>query len=42
DRSRAVAWRHALRDVLGGLLADGAAVTGFARPGWYVVQRNAS
>ena len=39
DRSRAVAWRHALRDVLGGLLADGAVVTGFARPGWYVVQR---
>ena len=42
DRSRAVAWRHALRDVLGGLLADGAVVTGFARPGWYVVQRDGS
>ena len=42
DRARAIAWRHALRDVLGGLLADGAVVTGFARPGWYVVQRDDS
>ena len=39
DRARAVAWRHAVRDVLGGLMADGAVVAGFARPGWYVVQR---
>ncbi|MGA8117329.1 MAG: hypothetical protein WCA46_27150, partial [Actinocatenispora sp.] len=36
---RALAWRHALRDVLGGLLADGAVVTGFAREGCYVVRR---
>lgn len=42
DRSRAVAWRHAVRDVLGGLMSDGAGVTGFARPGWYVVQRGDS
>lgn len=42
DRSRAVAWRYALRDVLGGLMSDGAVVTGFARPGWYVVQRAVS
>jgi len=27
--------------VLGGLLAEGATVTGFARPGCYVVQRRA-
>jgi hypothetical protein len=28
-----------VRDVLGGLLADGAAISGFARSGWYVVDR---
>jgi predicted GNAT superfamily acetyltransferase len=33
-------WRHAVRDVLGGLLAAGARVTGFDRSGWYVVERN--
>jgi len=32
-------WRFALRDVLGGLVEDGAQVTGFNREGWYVVQR---
>jgi predicted GNAT superfamily acetyltransferase len=32
-------WRHAVRDVLGGLLAEGATVTGFARSGCYVVRR---
>jgi predicted GNAT superfamily acetyltransferase len=32
-------WRHAMRQVLGGLLADGGRVTGFDRSGWYVVQR---
>jgi predicted GNAT superfamily acetyltransferase len=32
-------WRHAVRDVLGGLMADGGQVTGFDRSGWYVVQR---
>lgn len=39
DRAKAVAWRRGLREVLGGLLSDGAVVTGFARAGWYVVQR---
>jgi predicted GNAT superfamily acetyltransferase len=33
------AWRVALRDVLHGLMADGAAVTGFDRAGRYVVSR---
>ncbi|MFC9691740.1 GNAT family N-acetyltransferase [Kribbella sp. NPDC056951] len=32
-------WRLAVREVLGGLLADGARVTGFDRTGWYVVER---
>jgi predicted GNAT superfamily acetyltransferase len=32
-------WRHAMRQVLGGLLADGGRVTAFDRSGWYVVQR---
>ncbi|MET8846367.1 GNAT family N-acetyltransferase [Amycolatopsis sp. NPDC004625] len=36
------AWRVAVRDVLGGLLAEGAAVTGFDRAGWYVVAREQS
>ncbi|WP_338117980.1 GNAT family N-acetyltransferase [Streptomyces coryli] len=35
----AQAWRSALRDILGGLLADGAAVTGFTRDGRYFVER---
>lgn len=35
-------WRHAVRDVLGGLLAAGGRVTGFDRSGWYVVERNES
>ena len=39
DRKVAQAWRLALREVLGGLLDKGAAVTGFAREGWYVVAR---
>lgn len=39
DRAAARAWRSALREVLGGLLADGGKVTGFAREGWYVVAR---
>ncbi|HZD73358.1 MAG TPA: GNAT family N-acetyltransferase [Actinomycetota bacterium] len=39
DRDAAQAWRFALREVLGGLLADGGSVTGFAREGWYVVVR---
>lgn len=41
DRGMSSAWRLAVRDVLGGLLADSAAVTGFARAGWYVVSREA-
>lgn len=32
-------WRHALREVLAGLLAERCAVTGFARDGWYLVER---
>lgn len=32
-------WRLALREVLGGLMAEGAEVTGFDRAGWYVVER---
>jgi predicted GNAT superfamily acetyltransferase len=39
DPDAAKAWRAALREVLGGLLADGAVVTGFDRAGWYVVER---
>ncbi|WP_432939094.1 GNAT family N-acetyltransferase [Kribbella sp. CA-253562] len=34
----AKAWRAALREVLGGLLADGWQVTGFDRTGWYVLE----
>jgi predicted GNAT superfamily acetyltransferase len=37
DPAGAAAWRSALRDVLGPLIADGARVTGFDRSGWYVV-----
>jgi predicted GNAT superfamily acetyltransferase len=40
DPAAAREWRHAVRDVLGGLLAEGARVTGFDRSGWYVVERN--
>ncbi|WBQ07522.1 GNAT family N-acetyltransferase [Kribbella sp. CA-293567] len=32
-------WRVALREVLGGLMADGARVTGFDRAGWYVLEQ---
>ena len=32
-------WRHAVRQVLGGLMSEGARVAGFDRSGWYVVQR---
>jgi predicted GNAT superfamily acetyltransferase len=32
-------WRMAVRQVLGGLLDSGCAVTGFDRSGWYVLQR---
>jgi predicted GNAT superfamily acetyltransferase len=39
DRALAREWRAAVREVLGGLLAGGARVTGFDRGGWYVVER---
>jgi predicted GNAT superfamily acetyltransferase len=39
DPELASAWRAALRDVLGGLLADGARVCGFHRAGGYVLDR---
>ena len=35
-------WRHAVRQVLGGLMSDGAGVAGFDRSGWYVVDRKAA
>ncbi|RZQ61465.1 GNAT family N-acetyltransferase [Amycolatopsis suaedae] len=42
DPGRGDAWRAALREVLGGLLADGARVTGFDRAGWYVISKEQS
>ena len=42
DQAAARQWRRVLRDVLGGLMADGSRVTGFDRSGWYVVQRGAA
>jgi predicted GNAT superfamily acetyltransferase len=42
DPGRAAAWRSALREVLGGLMADGARVTGFDRSGWYVLSKEDS
>ena len=39
NREAAYQWRRAMRQVLGGLLADGGRVTGFDRSGWYVVER---
>jgi predicted GNAT superfamily acetyltransferase len=39
DGPAARLWRSAVRDVLGGLMADGGQVTGFDRSGWYVVRR---
>jgi predicted GNAT superfamily acetyltransferase len=38
DPAAARAWRAALRDVLGGLLAGGARIAGFSRQGWYLVE----
>jgi predicted GNAT superfamily acetyltransferase len=35
-------WRHAVRQVLGGLMSEGARVAGFDRSGWYVVHRKAA
>ena len=40
DQALALRWRLALRDVLGSLLTDdGWRVTGFAKSGWYVLDR---
>lgn len=39
DPGLARAWRHALRETLGAVLADGCAVTAVTRDGWYVVER---
>ncbi|MFD3485074.1 GNAT family N-acetyltransferase [Streptomyces sp. NPDC058665] len=39
DPQAAKDWRQALREVLGGLLDDGARVTGFDRAGWYLLAR---
>ncbi|MFC4116265.1 GNAT family N-acetyltransferase [Nonomuraea zeae] len=39
DPGTAKAWRHAVRDVLGGLMAEGREVTGFAGKSFYVVER---
>ncbi|MBF8185073.1 GNAT family N-acetyltransferase [Nonomuraea sp. K274] len=39
DPGTAKAWRHAVRDVLGGLMAEGRAVTGFSGRTYYVVER---
>jgi predicted GNAT superfamily acetyltransferase len=35
-------WRHAVRQVLGGLMSEGAVVAGFDRSGWYAVHRKAA
>ncbi|MFF0520792.1 GNAT family N-acetyltransferase [Actinomadura nitritigenes] len=39
DPACAAEWRTAVREVLGGLIADGARVRGFDRTGWYVLDR---
>jgi predicted GNAT superfamily acetyltransferase len=39
DPAAARRWRQAVRQTLGGLMAGGATVTGFARPGCYVLRR---
>ena len=39
DAPAALGWRLALRDELGGRMADGWQVTGFLRDGWYLVER---
>jgi predicted GNAT superfamily acetyltransferase len=39
DKEAARNWRYALRSVLGGLLDSGGRVTGFAKDGWYVVEK---
>ncbi|MFG1705736.1 GNAT family N-acetyltransferase [Nonomuraea sp. M3C6] len=39
DPGTAKAWRHAVRDVLGGLMAEGRTVTGFSGKSYYVVEK---
>ncbi|MFJ5723242.1 GNAT family N-acetyltransferase [Streptomyces sp. NPDC093149] len=39
DPPLARAWRYALREVLGGLMAEGHTVAGFTRDGWYVIDK---
>lgn len=39
DPGTAKAWRHAVRDVLGGLLSEGRVVTGFYDKSYYVVEK---
>jgi predicted GNAT superfamily acetyltransferase len=39
DPGCASAWRVGVRETLGGLLAEGARITGFDRSGWYIVDR---
>jgi predicted GNAT superfamily acetyltransferase len=39
DPAQAARWRAALREVLGGLLADGARIRGFDRSGRYIIDR---
>lgn len=39
DPAQAARWRAALREVLGGLLADGARIRGFDRSGCYIIDR---
>ncbi|WP_433240874.1 GNAT family N-acetyltransferase [Streptosporangium sp. CA-135522] len=39
DPDAARAWRHAVREVLGGLMGRGARVTGFTGEGHYIVER---
>jgi predicted GNAT superfamily acetyltransferase len=42
DPGRAKEWRVAVREMLGGLMADGARVTGFDKAGWYCVTRTSA
>ncbi|AHH97339.1 GNAT family N-acetyltransferase [Kutzneria albida] len=42
DPAQGRSWRMALREVLGGLMAEGGEVLGFDRAGWYVISRERS
>ena len=39
DSAASAAWRLAIRQTLGALLAEGAVVRGFDRDGWYIIDR---